>query len=549
MANLIDALMAPLAAFRMPWIRNETTNLKEPARWLIDWVRGDDTGTGIRMNGETALTYSTIWQAVTVLAGDVGQLPLDVYRRSGPDGEDREIDRTHPVQEIVRKYANPWTSSQDFWETMMVYTLLWGNGVADIQRTGRGDPLSLTPLLPDRTWCEIVDGRPWIVTHIGKKRESIAGYRKIRYEDVLHIRGLGWDGIWGISVIAKARQSWSLGLGQEKYAARYFANGALPGGVLEHPHRIGDEDDVARIRRDWNKIHEGLDNAGRIAILEEGMQFKPMAFTNKDSQWLEGRKFQRSEIAAWFNLPPHKVGDLERETHKNIEEQNRSYLDTSLMRWLVKIVSESERKLLRGTERNDGSRFIEHNTAALLRGDLLSRYEAYAIGINNRFLNPNEVRRRENLPTYDGGDEFLVPLNFGQGGADNDEDQAAPAPSSNSNGDNQAAQNASKEAFRFQLGKLAANEVNRIRQAAHDPRKITGWMEKFYGAGQWPAKLREIFTPWGQAERANAWCSRSLEILDQVVGTATDKQLETAIETALLEWPARVDAMTEEVFR
>lgn len=420
--KIIDALRS-LLRWRP---RNETTTtIARPARWLVDWLARDAGVAGVRINAESALTYSTIWQAVTVLAGDVGQLPLDVYRRSGAGGEDRQVDREHPAQALVRRRPNPWTSAQDFWETLMVYCLLWGNGVAEIARSGRGDPVQLTPLLPDRTGMEIVDGRPWIVTRVGPQREDLASWRKIRYEDVLHVRGLATDGLWGVNVISKARHSWALGLGQERYAGKFFENGALPGGVLEHPGRIGDEDDIRRLRADWAAIHEGLDNVARIAVLEEGMSFKPMTITNKDSQWLEGRKFQRSEIAAWFNLPPHKVGDLERETHRNIEEQNRSYLDTSLMRWLLKIAAEAEYKLLRARERSEDTHYLEHNTAAILRGDLKSRYEAYAVGINNRFLCPNEVRRRENLPAYEGGDEFLVPLNIGQGGADNEQEEGS----------------------------------------------------------------------------------------------------------------------------
>jgi HK97 family phage portal protein len=540
--SVLDAIMRPFGL--LPGIRAEGSTLGNPSRWLIDWVRGEAGDSGVRIDGETALTYSTIWQAVNVLAGDVGQLPLDIYTRTGPDGEDRKIDRAHPAQKVIRHLPNPYTSAQDFWETLMLYALLWGNGVAEIKRDGRGDPMELTPLLPDRTQMEVVDGRPWIVTRIGKNREDLTNFRKIPYQDVFHLRGLSSDGLWGISVIRKARNSWALGLGQEKYAGKYFANGALPGGVLEHPHRIGDEDDVRRIREDWSAIHAGLDNVSRIAVLEEGMTFKPMSFTNRDSQWLEGRRFQKSEIASWFNLPPHKVGDLERETHKNIEEQNRSYLGMSLMRHLLKISAEGRQKLLRGSERDNDTHFLEHNTAALLRGDLASRYQAYAVGINNRFLCPNEVRRRENLPPYEGGDEFLVPLNIGQGGEDNMSDDPE---ATGSRGGGGTAQDAAKETFRKQMAYLSDVEAKRIRQEARDPRRITGWMEKFYGS-QWPAKLREGLVPWGQADLADVWCRRSLEILDQVVGTATDKELEQAIETALKEWPSRVDALVKEVF-
>lgn len=549
--RLLDTLMGPFAGFSLG-VRAESSDLKKPRQWLVDWVRGGSSDSGVSVTGESSLTYSTIWQAVTVLSGDVGQLPLNVYRRSGEDDLDKEADRKHPAFALVRHRPNPYMSWQDFAETMMVYALLWGNGVAEIEWDNRGRPIGLTPLLPDRTWLDVVDGVPWYVTRQGANRAETASHRKLPPEDVLHIRGLSWDGLWGIDVISKARNSWGLGLGQEKYANKFFSNHAMPTGTLEYPGRFRDEETIKRIRADWRNLHEGLDNVGRVAILEEGMKFNPMSFNNRDSQWLEGRKFQRGEIASWFNLPPHKVGDLERATFTNIEEQNRAYLQTSLMRWLIKWQEECREKLLSGKERREDTHFFEFNVAALLRGDIKSRYEAYQVGLGGApFLTQNEVRRMESMPGVDGGDEIRNPLNMDDpGGADNEPKpkQASSSKGSDAGGDGKAAQNAAKEAFRVQLRYLADVEAKRIRQEARDPRRITGWMEKFYGAGQWPAKLREGLVPWGQAERADAWCRRSLEILDQVVGTATDRELEAAIETVLRDWPARVDAMVQEVF-
>jgi len=524
--------------------RVQNSGLNQPDPWLIDWVRDTPSDSGVSVNSETALTYSTIWQAVSVLAGDVGQLPFDCYKREGKDGADRAIDRKHYAQERVRWRANPYMSAQDFWETMMVYALLWGNGVAEVERDGGGRIVSMTPLLPDRTWLEWDGGTPWIVTRQGEDREDLTSYRAIRYQDVVHIKGLSWDGVWGISVIKKARNSWGLGLSQEKYANKYFANDARPSGTLETPEVLDDKA-YERLRSDWKKIHEGLDNVGRIAILEQGSKFNPMSFTNRDSQWLESRQFQRSEIAGWFVLPPHKVGDMKDATFSNIEEQNRSYLATSLMRWLVKIANECREKLLSTTEKRKDSHFFEHNTAALLRGDLKTRFESYAVGINNRILCPNEARRFENLPAFDGGDEFLVPMNIGQGGADNNPNDPDPTPEPKKNGQ---AQDANKESFRAQLDYVADVEAKRIAHEAKRPDKITAFMEKFY-ATAWPRQMRDLLTPWGQADRADEWCQRSLEILDQVVGTATPEQLEPAIAEVLKEWPGRVDALIREVYR
>lgn len=534
--TVLDLLMAPFD--RAPWIRGDSSGMTNPRQWLVDWVVGDTTDSGVAMSAEKSLTYATIWQACSVICGDVGQLPLNVYRRSGEDDLDKEVDRQHPAFALVRHRPNVYTSWQDFAETVMLYTLLWGNGIAEIEWDRRGRPVQLTPLLPDRTWCEIVDGVPWIVTRQGEDRKDLTSYRKIRYDDVVHIRGASWDGIWGISVVAKARNSWGLGLSQEKYANKFFSNNATPSGVLEHPGKFQDEDALKRLRNDWEKIHTGLDNAGRVAILEQGMKFTPMSFNNRDSQWLEGRKFQRTEIASWFNLPPHKIGDLEKATFTNIEEQNRSYLQTSLMRWLVKWQEELREKLLTDKEKADDSKFFEFNVAALLRGDITSRYEAYKTGLGGApFLTVNEIRRMESMPGVEGGDEIRNPLNMDDpGGADNVVEESGEA------------QNAIKETFRVQLRYWANREAIRIRHEALSPARFTDWMDRFYADGEWVALLRDHLTPWGFADLADVWCAKSVEILDLVVSTATPDQLGKAIEDALAGWPARVDEMTRSCF-
>lgn len=539
--RLLDVIMRPLVD-RAPWIRGEASGLTNPQQWLIDWVTGGESDSGVKVNAEKALTYATIWQACTVICGDVGQLPLNVYRRSGDDDLDKEIDRKHPAFRLCRHRPNDYMSWQDFAETIMLYALLWGNGVAEIKRDSRGRPVQLTPLLPDRTWLETVDGVPWIVTRQGENKEATGSYRKIRYEAAVHVRGLSWDGLWGISVIAKARNSFGLGLAEEKYANKFFSNHAMPAGTLEHPGKFKDDDAIKRLRSDWQKIHEGLDNVGRVAILEQGMKFNAMSFNNKDSQWLEGRKFQRGEIASWFNLPPHKVGDLEKATFTNIEEQNRSYLQTSLMRWLVKWQEELHQKLLTEKEQTEDTHFFEFNVAALLRGDIKSRYEAYKTGLGGApFLTQNEVRRMESMPGVEGGDEIRNPLNMDDpGGADNEErDQEAGQA---------AGQDAVKEAFRRQLLYFADVETKRIRAEAKDAKKFTDWMDRFYGDGGWSARLREHLTPWGFADMADAWCKDSVHILELVVSTATAAELATAVEEALVMWPGRVDAMVRVCF-
>lgn len=388
-----------------PWPRiRASSTTSSPAKWFIDWVSGgDSTDSGIRLTPATALSYAPVFQAVSVLAGDVGQLPLDLYKREGE--QNKEKAKTHRAYRLMRRRANDYMSAGTFRETLMYYALFWGNGCAEIERDNAGSPRNLWPLLPDRTSLVVENGHPWYITRVGERPF------KIRPRDVLHIRNFGHDGLWGYSTLTLARNSWALGLAGGKYAGKFFANNGLPTGVLEVEGELEDED-WKRLKRDWREAHEGLDNAARVAILEEGTKFTPLAFNFKDAQWLEGRQFSREEVAAWFNLPPHFVGAMEHATFSNIEHQSLDYLNRSLMRWLVKWQEECDEKLLTERAKTADSHFFEFNTAALLRGDLKTRYEAHAIALTHAFKNPNEVRAIENDNSYEGGDEFRSQMNM-----------------------------------------------------------------------------------------------------------------------------------------
>ena len=311
---------------------------RNPAQWLVDWIHGEESASGVKVTPKSALKLAPFWQGVNTIAGDVATLPLILHRRAG-DRKERWVE--HPAYRLLRRAPNPWMTATAFKETLQAHALTYGNAYAEIERDNRGDAIALWPLLPDRTEPLVVDGVVGYVT------QTTSGEpRRLRAENVLHIKGLGFDGVRGYSVIAMARQNLGLTMAQEKYAARFFGSGATPGGVLEHPGKIG-EDAIEQLRESWAELHEGLDRSHRIAILEEGMKFNPIAMPMRDAQWLEGRQFGRTDVASWLNLPPHKVGDLSRATFTNIEEQNRDYLNTSLMRWLVKWQEECDEKLLR----------------------------------------------------------------------------------------------------------------------------------------------------------------------------------------------------------
>ena len=297
-----------------------------------------------------------------------------------------------------------------FRETLMTHLLLWGNGYAQIVRNQRGEVIALYPLMPDRMSVDR-DSRGHIyyeytrsdsdVKSLGRKSSVI-----LSPEDVFHIPGLGFDGLVGYSPIAMAKQAIGMGLACDEYGAAFYQNGAQPGGVLEHP---GVVKDPKRVRDSWNAIYQGSKNAHRIAVLEEGMSYKPISISPEQAQFLETRKFQIDEIARIFRVPPHMVGDLDKSSFSNIEQQSLEFVKYTLSPWITRWEQTIHRSLLLPSEKQ--RYFARFNVEGLLRGDYQSRMNGYAVGRQNGWMSANDIRELENLdriPAEAGGDLYLI---------------------------------------------------------------------------------------------------------------------------------------------
>ena len=224
--------------------------------------------------------------------------------------------------------------------------------------------------------------------------------------DVLHIPGLGFDGLVGYSPIAMAKNAIGMAIACEEYGAKFFANGAAPGGVLEHPGTIKDPQ---RVRESWQFTFGGSGNANKIAVLEEGMKYTPIGISPEQAQFLETRKFQINEIARIFRVPPHMVGDLEKSSFSNIEQQSLEFVKYTLDPWVIRWEQSIQRSLLSADEKS--KYFVKFNLEGLLRGDYQSRMNGYAIGRQNGWMSANDIRELENLdriPAEDGGDLYLI---------------------------------------------------------------------------------------------------------------------------------------------
>jgi len=353
------------------------------------------TASGKTVNERTAMQTTVVYACVRILAETIASLPLNVYQ-STDKGKDKAID--HQLYYLLHDEPNPEMTSFVFRETLMSHLLLWGNAYAQIIRDGRGRVVALYPLLPDRmTVDRTTDGQ----LYYEYRKDS--GYVILRPEDILHIPGLGFDGLVGYSPIAMAKNAIGMAIATEEYGASFFANGANPGGVLEHP---GVVKDPARIRESWNAVYQGSGNAHRVAVLEEGMKFQPIGIPPEQAQFLETRKFQTEEICRIFRVPPHLVANLDKATFSNIEHQSISFVVHTIRPWLVRLEQGMNKALLSQSEK--GQYFVGFVVDGLLRGDYSSRMQGYAIGIQNGFLSPNDVRTLENMNTIEHGDVYAM---------------------------------------------------------------------------------------------------------------------------------------------
>jgi HK97 family phage portal protein len=358
------------------------------------------TTSGKAVNERTAMQTSAVYACVRILAESVAGLPLHVYERTANGSKSTKP--SHPLYRLLHDEPNREMTSFVFRETLMSHLLLWGNAYAQIIRDGRGFPIALYPLLPDRMAVDRNESGELVYTY-----QSDKGQVKLRRENILHIPGLGFDGLIGYSPIAMAKNAVGLALATEDYGATFFANVANPGGVLEHPGVIKPEQ-ADRLRESWQSQFGGA-NAHKVAVLEEGLKFHQMSIPPEQAQFLETRKFQINEIARIFRVPPHMVGDLEKSSFSNIEQQSLEFVKYTLDPWVVRWEQSLQQALILPSEK--ATIFIKFNLDGLLRGDYQSRMQGYSTGIQNGFMSVNDVRGLEDmnlLTAEEGGDLHFV---------------------------------------------------------------------------------------------------------------------------------------------
>ncbi len=444
----------------------------------LAWIGGSETATGLSVTEDTALAYSAVFCAISLLSETIASLPLLTYRRLSPRGKERA--REHPVYPLLHHKANPDMPAFFFREAMQGHALGRGNGYAEIERDGGERPIGLWGIHPARVKAK--RGPTGAVVY--EVRQNSGGSTTIAAHNMLHVRGLGGDGLVGYSVLRLAREAVGLGLATERFGSSFFGNGIRPSGVLQHPGQLTEEAQ-ARLVKQIESQARGQGNWLKLMVLEEDMKFEQVGIAPDDAQFLETRRFQIAEIARWFRLPPHMLGDLERATFSNIEQQSLNFVIYSLRSWLVRWEQEIKVKLFDASDEY----FAEHLVDGLLRGDLQSRYTAYATARQWGWLSADDVREIENQnPLPDGqGEVYLIPLNMVPA------NQTGKAPEARAETIADRLAKPHMRTLADAAGRIIRMESAAARRAARTPDTFRATVDRFYAGHE--ATLVRILTP------------------------------------------------------
>ncbi|MDH2334275.1 phage portal protein [Paenibacillus polymyxa] len=393
------------------WSRRSNTDvqksdLKNPAGWFMDWLFGDKTASGKRVSNGDSIINSNIYTVCSVLGGDIGKLPVQVFRKRG--GKISK-DTDHPVSYLLGTRSNPLMSAYTFKELSMVHLATWGNFYANIEWDEMGLPKALWPLNPAQTDVKIdwTSNEIWYITTLPNGVQ-----RKLHMSDVLHLKLISTTGLKGMSPIAALREKLGSQNAMERFTSSFYENGTSIGGILKTEQKI-DKPAKERTREEWNRLHTGLNNAHRIAVLDAGLDYKSIGMPLKDAEFIETQKFGISEVAKLYKIPPHKLGLLDKATFSNIEHQSIEYVKNTLQPHITNWEQEANFKLFTQNGARDKGRYARFNVTSELRGDSQSRAAYYKEMIQMGVYSINEVREleeRDNIGEM--GDKHLIPLNF-----------------------------------------------------------------------------------------------------------------------------------------
>ena len=405
--GLIDLITRALGKTPPRSLFEDTTPIGTPISGGIQSYVSSWAWTGKTISPDNAMEAPTVYACVRLISQTLARMPWQVLRNSA-DGASNDV--THPVYQLLNGEANEDMTSFVFREAQISDCLLYGNSFAFINRNPAGTPIGMERLRPDLMYMmRDQANQPYYQYWTGKADEKASEeikQRKFRPYDILHVVGPSADGMLGEAAIHRMRDLIGMELELQEFTSRFFANNCRPAGVLSMPGRLSAEG-ANRLREAFARVHSGAQGAGKVAILEEGLKYDAISTNAKDSDLDSMKKFCRQQIAAAFNVPSHRVGDNDGVSYSSAEQANAVFVQSTLAGWAARLEQEVNRKLIkRGDDVTTRISFDD-----LLRGDMSTRFSAYAVAVTNGILTPNEIRAREGLPAVEGGESIRLPLN------------------------------------------------------------------------------------------------------------------------------------------
>lgn len=376
-----------------------------PDRWWIRHVGGEPSAAGVSVNEDTALSATAVWAGVRIISETLAMLPLELYERL--DDRSKRPARNLGLWKLLHDEPNPEQTSFEFREMQQGFLLLWGNCYAQKINNGRGEVSEIWPLVPWRVTPERTPSN--VLTYRVQLPGNQGGTIVLPADDVLHIRGFSSNGLLGDNVVDKFRDAIGLSLAAEQFGGRFFGNGLNPGGLLEHPGKLGPAG-RKNLRESFNEQHGTVERSHRLMILEEGMKWHQMTMEPEKAQALQTRKFQVTEVSRILRLPPHLLYDLERSTNNNIEHQGQEFVTYSMQPWLTRWEQRLNRSLLLPSQRTKF--FTQFEVKGLLRGDSTARSAFYKGMFDVGAYSPNDILNHEGEEPVEGGDQRFVQLNL-----------------------------------------------------------------------------------------------------------------------------------------
>ncbi len=495
-ADISGNIDVPASATRS--LENPSVSLSDPSAFDFLGIGTQPIAAGVRVDRRTILTLDGWWKGVNLIAGSIARLPLYVYR--GERFGTNTLDKENPAFRLLfqkpnnRNHANYWK------KCMVAHVLNHGNAYSYIERDNAGSPKALHLLAPDRTYPILVDSKLWYVTHLyansfGGAEGSPENSNKpiqtvmmvIAPEDMLHIKGLGYDGIQGYTVFDMAAETAGRALATGQYASRFFANNARPSILITLPAGQNWRPEVQQeFIRQWNMMHSGVTAAHRTALLTNGATVTPFSIDAEKSQLIEQRAFGIREIANFLGLPPHKLGDDSRTSYNSVEIENQSLVNDCYAQWMDEICRECEMKLLSERQKENYSHYIGFDATELMRPDAKTSAEADALDVNNGILTLDQVLAKRNLPAAPNGigKKRRCPVNIGiiddatgevKGIPQNQGDMSRPAGTAKPADKNSKYPDAVRGVVADAAERVYARLSKDCQRAAAKPEKLAAW--------------------------------------------------------------------------